>query len=123
MTFGAGKVPVVPILDPVDQHKVAPIFGVTLIGIPGEHSENRPDHQRIAENHKYKPGNTLLQQRREQAGNQPGNQNYHIQPVCPVASGHKPAKSGAQLCAEVLQPISILFQRSLTLPNSPQRGN
>ena len=45
--LGAIKIPVLPVLEPIQQHQKPAVFPIPLIGIPGEAAENRPDQKDI----------------------------------------------------------------------------
>ena len=48
---GAIEIPVLPILEPVDQQQKPPIFPVTPVGVPGQHPENAPAPQGVVHGH------------------------------------------------------------------------
>ena len=46
--LGAVEVAVLPVFYPVKKLEELPVFLITLIGIPGQAAENRPEHHAIA---------------------------------------------------------------------------
>lgn len=47
LTFGAGEIAVVPILQPVDGQQKPAVFLIPLIGIPAEAAYHRPDQHGV----------------------------------------------------------------------------
>ena len=90
--FGAVKIPMLPVLDPIQQHQKPPIFPIPLVGVPGKGTKNRPNHQcirscgqrQIHHRKRYKNGNDTQ--------HQAATQNPHIQFVRAVAAHHKALK-------------------------------
>ena len=47
---GTVKIPMLPVFDPLHKFQILPIFLIPLVGVPGKHPENRPNHQSIGQN-------------------------------------------------------------------------
>lgn len=79
--FGTVEVAVVPVLQTVEKQEKGPVLLIALIGIPGESTEDGPDHQGVAEEPENSAHNRPDEEGREDACKQPKTQDHHIQSV------------------------------------------
>ena len=78
---GAEKITVLAILHPIQHQTEASVLLIALIGIPGESTEDGPDHQGVAEEPENSARNRPGEEGREDASKQPETQDHHIQSV------------------------------------------
>jgi hypothetical protein len=104
--LGAIKIAVLPVLQPFKELQKLPVLLVSLIGIPGQASEDRPKHQDIGNGPQYQlcnyAGNKGIHQHQHQASAQ----DRHIQLIVSVAPLHKVAKPCAQ-SAHRKSPVTL----------------
>ena len=104
-----------PILDPVQQHQKFPIFLVTLVGVPGESTAHGPNHKAIGNQRQRQIHRGVGNKDSSQTYDHTGRQNGSIQFIRAVPAHHKFHKAGAQLCAELPQPIANSVHTVTTL--------
>lgn len=113
MAAGTVVISVLPILQLFQALQKFPILLIPLIGIPGQHTEDRPAHKEIiCQHHQQTEGGMGDKQ-----GNQPcdntGCQNYHIQFIAAVAAGHKPTKAVPQPPHHIAEKVHVITFRGL----------
>ena len=81
MALGTVEIAVVPVLQAVEKQEKGPVLLIALIGIPGESTEDGPDHQGVAEEPENSAHNRPDEEGREDACKQPKTQDHHIQSV------------------------------------------
>ena len=96
MALGAVKVPMLPILKPVQQHQKPPVFPIPLVGITGEGPEDRPTHQAIGQQDQRQLYDRNGHKHTHQAKDHSDAQYPHIQFVRSVPAGHKFSNSVAK---------------------------
>lgn len=121
--FGTGVVPILPILQTVENHKKLPVFLIPLVGIFGQAPENGPEHQSVAQQPENDRGYGSAQYGRQNAAYQRGKQQHDIQPVGSISAGHKtPERSRqpgvellelAQKCMHTLHPVWIQNKKTV----------
>ena len=108
MALGAIEMPMLLILDPLQDHQVFPVFPIPLIGIAGQCAENGPNHQDIGQSgqqcghHRYPH-----EKQRHYAQRHTGDQDRHIQFVCAVAAHHEPLNPHTNLTHE--NPLACFY--------------
>ena len=84
------KIPMLTILETLDQHKKFPIFLVALIGFPGKTPENRPEQKNIRNScQRQSDVNVIFEKHCHNTGNKTNPQQQKIQFITAVAAGHK----------------------------------
>ena len=106
MALGAVKIPVLPVLEPVKELKESSVFLIPLIGVAGHDPADGPDHQAVGKGQKNQIERELSHKGGQQACNESCSQNHHAQPVCTVASVHKPPESLAHIIESAAKPAS-----------------
>ena len=89
-TGRAGVVPVFTVCEELDEAVIRSGFPLTGRNIPGEHPEHAPEQQCIGKNHKKRQ---ILNETAEDAQDQSGAEQQHIQFIGTVSAVHKNAES------------------------------
>ena len=112
---GTVIIPVIFILQLLEKQQKFPVFLIALIYIPGQSAENGKKHQNIRnQSHRQlqrSAGEEGCQHRTEKTGAENG----HIQFIRAVTTCHKTLQTGAQLIAEISQPVSKSVHKMLPL--------
>ena len=95
---GTIKIPVLPVLDSLQEGQILPIFLVTLVGVPGEAAEDGPEHQAIGNRRQNQIDRPHGDKHRDQADHQACTQDGGIELVRAVTASHKAAQACCELC-------------------------
>jgi len=105
MAPGAVKIPVLPVLDTLQKAQIPPVLLVPLVGVPGEHPEDGPEHKSIGKQRQYQVQYWHPDKHYQNAKHQTHAQNRHVQFVGTVAAQHEMAQTACHFCANPAQKI------------------
>ena len=91
-TAGTVIIPMLPILQLLNKLQIFPILLIPLVGIPGQHPENRPSHQEVIRQQHQQPDPGMGYKHGYEPHHHAGNKDRHIQLIAAIAAGHKTAK-------------------------------
>lgn len=107
-------IPVLPVLEPVEEQPEAPIFFVALVGVPGEGPEQRPDEQGVGQHRQQQHHHGKANERSDQAHQHAGAQNDHVEFVRAVPAGHEIAEGGPDAAEKLTEPCGkVIHKRPL----------
>lgn len=104
--FGAVKVAVLPVFQPVPELHELSVLLVALIGVARQGAPDGQDHQAVAEQEEHHVQHHRPGPHGQQAHKQSCTQNHHIQPIRTVAPRHKPVQARGQFCGELPKPTA-----------------
>ena len=101
--LGALEIAVLPVLHPVDDLAVLPIFLVTLVGILGKAPENRETQKTIGHQGQDHVDAAGADEHGQQTAYHAHTQQCHIQMVVAVTAGHKLSQVGRESAEELIE--------------------
>ena len=97
VTLRTVVVAMLAVFQPVKKLEELPVFLIPLVSVAGESAGNGPDHQTVRDGGKEQIDQRAFKERGNQAHNQTGAQDRHIQSVSTVAARHKSLYLSRQL--------------------------
>ena len=113
---GAIEIAVLPILDPVHQLQIFPVFLIALVGVPGEAAKNGPEHQAVGQQSQQHVQKSVFSEECNKTHHYAGEQNSGIEFVRAVAAHHKPAEANFQFFTQLVKPAAESIHLTITLP-------
>lgn len=89
MAFGAVKILILTVLQPLKKLKELPVFLIPLVGIPGKYPADGPDHQSVGKQNADQTEGGSSHKDRQHTCNQSCRENNHTEFICTITSVHK----------------------------------
>ena len=105
--FGALKIPMVPVLQPVLKGKKFAVFLIPQIFIPGHTADDGPDHQTVGDGGEDQIHRQIPNEHGDQADHHTGTQQEHIEPVVAITPIHKSAQTLSDFAHNNDHPLLI----------------
>jgi len=114
--LGTLKITVFPILDPVDDLTILPVFLITLISVPGQASENHKTQEAVGNQRQYHIGTICPDEHGQNAAHHTHAQQGHIQMVITVTAGHKVSKRRRESAEKLMEHRQFTLTVTVIFP-------